>query len=111
MFLIHNRNWKENNENKTKKYRKAREKVKYLICTILQHNYFHRLKTTTSLGPKFIHPHAGFLVDIQISGPNDVNLQVYEGERPLAKHNKLLATFELTGFPPEVARGQHKVHL
>ena len=45
-----------------------------LICTILQHNYFHRLKTTTSLGPKFIHPHAGFLVDIQISGPNDVNL-------------------------------------
>lgn len=29
-----------------------------------------------------------------------VNIRIFEGERPLAKHNHFLGQFELTGIPP-----------
>merc|ERR1712151_1324745 len=39
-----------------------------------------------------------------------VNIQVYEGERPLTKDNHLLGQFELSGIPP-VPRGQPQIEV
>merc|ERR1712137_1053776 len=39
-----------------------------------------------------------------------VNIQVYEGERPMTKDNHLLGKFELTGIPP-APRGQPQIEV
>merc|ERR1712151_342876 len=39
-----------------------------------------------------------------------VNIQVYEGERPMTKDNHLLGKFELGGFPP-APRGQPQIEV
>merc|ERR1739842_14471 len=39
-----------------------------------------------------------------------VNIQVYEGERPMTKDNHLLGKFELGGIPP-APRGQHQIEV
>jgi heat shock protein 5 len=39
-----------------------------------------------------------------------VKLQVFEGERPLTKHNHLLGKFDLTGLPP-APRGVPQVEV
>merc|ERR1712176_736331 len=39
-----------------------------------------------------------------------VNIQVFEGERPLTKDNRKLGTFELTGIPP-APRGQPQIEV
>merc|ERR1711920_378288 len=38
------------------------------------------------------------------------NIQVYEGERPMTKHNHLLGKFELGGIPP-APRGQPQIEV
>merc|ERR1712048_72072 len=39
-----------------------------------------------------------------------VNIQVFEGERPLTKDNRKLGTFELSGIPPQ-PRGQPQIEV
>lgn len=39
-----------------------------------------------------------------------VTIQIFEGERPLTKHNNLLGTFELSGIPPQ-PRGVPQIEI
>ncbi len=70
--------------------------------------------TPLSLGLEVLHGEMNVLIPKNTTIPTDktqvystaadnqtaVTIKVYQGERPIAAHNRLLGTFDLTGIPP-----------
>ncbi|CDK29770.1 unnamed protein product [Kuraishia capsulata CBS 1993] len=50
------------------------------------------------------------LYSTAVDGQNAIDINVYQGERPLVQDNKLIGNFKLTGIPPE-AKGIPKIKV